>query len=211
MRFDIHSSHRTILLLPAATYVVLVLLVAVFPAMDAAERWPAPPTSSADDQVRRGKALYESIGCSYCHTQQIRGDERLKVTVDGKEVVPVIPADRRFGLSVPSRPEDYAGDYPPLLGTQRTGPDLSNVGDRLPDVTWHYWHLYDPRAVSPDSVMEAYTWLFHTRETMETGDAKVDLIEVIQKRIPGGELWATQDAQDVAEYLISLRRRKPAS
>ena len=207
MAFDIHKSHRTILLLPAGIYVALVVLVAILPALEMNDRYPASATPPVDARIRHGKALFESIGCVYCHTQQIRGDERLTVRVDNRDVVPVIPADRRFGLAVPTTAEDYAGDVPPLLGTQRTGPDLTNVGDRLPDVQWHYWHLYAPRSVSPDSVMESYTWLFHTKATKKEADQPVDLIDAIKDGIPGGELWATPDAQDLAEYLISLRRK----
>jgi cytochrome c oxidase cbb3-type subunit 2 len=200
--FDIHTSHRTLLLLPAAVFVGLVLLVAVFPAMELAERYP-DPQAPADPVVARGEHLFRSLGCSYCHTRQIRGDESLTVTVDDRRVVPVLPADRRFGLDEPSVPEEYAGTEAPSLGTQRTGPDLTGVGDRLPDVRWHLWHFHSPRVVSPDSVMPAFGWLFHGPEDREEGDVQVDVIDALGVK----ELWATPDAMALAEYMISLRRR----
>jgi uncharacterized membrane protein/mono/diheme cytochrome c family protein len=40
-----------------------------------------------------------------------------------------------------------------------TGPDLTRVGKRLPDVNWHIKHLKDPRSVDPDSSMPAYDQL----------------------------------------------------
>ena len=55
---------------------------------------------------------------------------------------------------------DFLYDQPVMLGSQRIGPDLANVGLRLPDADWHYRHLYDPTAVVPKSVMPPYRFLF---------------------------------------------------
>ena len=162
-RFSIHTSHRTILLLPFLIYVGLVLVVAVFPAIALEKRYPPNPSSrigAGSDLVRDGERVFTSLGCPVCHTQQIRGDERVRVQLGDRLVHPVREPDARFGLDEPTRAEDYADSHPPLIGTQRTGPDLTGVGDRLPSVVWHYWHLYDPRSVSPDSVMPSYRELF---------------------------------------------------
>lgn len=162
MAFDIHSSHRTILLLPLSVYVVLVAVVAWLPAERMLREHPPDEAARFGNRtlVDRGEEVFKAQGCAVCHTQQIRGDERLRVPQGDRWVVPVRPPDRRFGLDEPTRPEDYANASPPLLGTQRTGPDLIGVGDRLPSAAWHYWHLYDPRAVSPGSVMPDYKFLF---------------------------------------------------
>jgi cbb3-type cytochrome c oxidase subunit II len=162
-RFSIHTSHRTILLLPFLIYVGLVLMVAVFPAIDLDLRYPPDPASklgSGSDLIARGERVFTSLGCYVCHTQQIRGDEAVRVQLGDRLVHPVREPDARFGLDEPTQASDYANDHPPLIGTQRTGPDLTGVGDRLPSVLWHYWHLYDPRSVSPDSVMPSYRELF---------------------------------------------------
>ncbi|MEQ9179671.1 MAG: cbb3-type cytochrome c oxidase subunit II, partial [Nitratireductor sp.] len=50
---------------------------------------------------------------------------------------------------------------PMLWGSKRTGPDLARVGGKYSD-QWHVAHLDDPRAVVPESVMPAYTWLLDT-------------------------------------------------
>jgi cytochrome c oxidase cbb3-type subunit 2 len=95
----------------------------------------AGPPEPWTDPVVRGRKVYLAYGCVSCHTQQIRGDERRKTKLpDGTMVVQVIPPDRRYGLDEASRAEDYASDDPPFLGTERTGPDLSTVGTRLPSV-----------------------------------------------------------------------------
>ena len=179
MAFNIHSSHRAILLLPLGIYLVLVYFVAVAPAIEMNRAYPptdvgadgatgagAPGTGKPggvrvlSPLAQRGEEVFKAYGCVVCHTQQIRGDERLRVQIGDRMVVPVRAPDARYGLDEPTRPEEYANASPPLLGTQRTGPDLTGVGDRLPSVLWHYWHLYDPRSVSPGSVMPPFRFLF---------------------------------------------------
>jgi cytochrome c oxidase cbb3-type subunit 2 len=81
-------------------------------------------------------------GCSYCHTQQVRP----------------LPQDAVFGR--PSAPGDFTYQTPELLGSERTGPDLTNVGARQASTVWQYIHLYNPRAVVPQSIMPAFEWLF---------------------------------------------------
>jgi cytochrome c oxidase cbb3-type subunit 2 len=204
MARSIHTSHRAILGLAAGIYLVLVVVVAVLPASAMAKAYPPKPRDEDNavlQSIARGRALYRGYGCHYCHTQQVRGDERLAV----KGRVPVLPVDRRFGLDVASSPEDYASDDPPFLGTQRTGPDLTTVGSRLPSVDWHYWHLYDPRAVSPESVMPAMRWLFKTSEE-ERAPEDVDVRYIDSLGIPSGKLYATPDAQDLVAYILSLTR-----
>ncbi len=56
-------------------------------------------------------------------------------------------------------PGTYANMRPPLWGTQRNGPDLSNVGKRITSMKWHIEHLKAPRSVKPISVMSSYSYL----------------------------------------------------
>jgi mono/diheme cytochrome c family protein len=50
------------------------------------------------------------------------------------------------------------GDRPILLGSQRTGPDLSQEGGEHPD-DWHMAHFINPRYTSPLSIMPAFEFL----------------------------------------------------
>jgi cytochrome c oxidase cbb3-type subunit 2 len=213
----IHTSHRLILILAGGIYLILVLVTAILPAWRMHQTY-GPPDGMPNPVVERGRRLYRDYGCWNCHTQQIRGDERktsdepapvrVGERLSTRRVTPVLGADRRFGLDRASEPEDYAGDDPPFLGTQRTGPDLSVVGSRLPSAEWHYWHLYAPRALSPDSVMQGLPWLFKTEEAdvVDKVDWEVEYIEALD--IPSKRLWATPDAQALVEYLLSLKRRE---
>jgi cytochrome c oxidase cbb3-type subunit I/II len=56
-----------------------------------------------------------------------------------------------------SKAGEYVYDHPFLWGSKRTGPDLHRVGKKYPNV-WHYLHMYDPRQISPGSIMPEYPW-----------------------------------------------------
>ena len=88
-----------------------------------------------------GRDIYTREGCYACHSQMIRS---LRDEVD------------RWGpysLAVESK---Y--DHPMLWGSKRTGPDLARVGGKYSDA-WHVAHLEAPRALVPESVMPAYSFL----------------------------------------------------
>lgn len=86
----------------------------------------------------KGREVYVREGCFYCHSQFVR------------------PQDRDFGSKV--APGDYANETPNVLGTSRTGPDLSNEGGKLPDA-WHIGHLKSPRDYTPGSIMPSFSYL----------------------------------------------------
>ena len=157
----------------------------------------APPALAAyTAQQLRGRTVYMANGCVYCHSQQIRDPA---FTTD---------VDRGWG-SRATVPEDYVYDRPHLLGTMRTGPDLINVGQRLPDVDWHLIHLYDPRSLAEWSTMPAFPFLFEERRS---GDVRPGerVVRIPGPRAPTGVVVvATADALALADYLISLKRQYP--
>ena len=57
---------------------------------------------------------------------------------------------------------DYVQDQPHLLGTERTGPDLSQEGGEHPD-DWHEAHFANPRYVRPESIMPNWAFLGEER------------------------------------------------
>lgn len=91
---------------------------------------------------QRGRQIFASEGCGYCHTQQIRYTE----------------ADvARFGA--PTLAWEDSLDTPHLLGTRRIGPDLSRAANTR-TAQWQLAHLYAPRAVVPQSIMPGYPEFF---------------------------------------------------
>src|SRR2546421_1382036 len=77
--------------------------------------YPAPKSGMAE----QGRRVYAANGCIYCHSQQLRPDYASS------------DIDRKWGERR-SAPRDYLFDRPVLLGQERMGPDLSNVGKRAP-------------------------------------------------------------------------------
>jgi len=195
MNLNFHENHRLLFGTALAGFVVLTVIIAIAPASWVQEHnAPLPGSRSPTAQERRGLAIYVAEGCLYCHTQQVRP----------------LPVDKPFGR--PSAPGDYARLQPQdlwrmtpaLLGTERTGPDLSNVAARQPSDTWNYIHLYNPRAVVKASVMQAYPWFFAIKENPGPGDVVVPVPPEYAPR--RGSVVATQAAMDLVAYLLSLKQ-----
>ena len=103
--------------------------------------WTPPQTIAAHEYTEQqllGRKLYYSNGCDYCHTQYVR-------YYDADATGPV------------SQGGNYIYDSPLVLGSERTGPDLSYIG-RKRDLAWEINHLKHPRDYSPMSIMP--NWYF---------------------------------------------------
>ena len=141
-----------------------------------------------------GRQVYIRNGCIYCHSQQVRDST---FTTD---------VARGWG-NRPSVPADYVFDKPHLMGTMRTGPDLINVGERLPDAQWHLLHLYQPRALVPWSIMPPYPFLFEHKEVAAPGDT---VLTIPAPHAPeSGVVIATDEAKALVAYLLALKRDYP--
>ena len=105
--------------------------------------------------------------------------------------------------------EDFLFDYPVMLGSQRIGPDLANVGLRQPDANRHLRHLYAPRLEVTGSAMPPYRFLFEKRRIERARSP--DALELPPGLAPGNgyEIVPTQEAKALAAYLISLRADAP--
>ncbi|MEW6612613.1 MAG: cbb3-type cytochrome c oxidase subunit II [Pseudomonadota bacterium] len=177
----------------AAVTFAAVVLVAVPKAL-LAEVKPPPQLKPYTAEQARGRAVYMANGCIYCHTQQIRD--------------PAITTDAQRGWGRPSVPADYYYDQPHLLGTMRTGPDLFNVGARLPDPQWQLLHLYQPRALVPWSIMPAFPFLFELKAQAAPGDTVVKVPAPYAP--PGQVVVAKPEALALVAYLLSLNHTYPS-
>lgn len=99
------------------------------------------PTQAATT-IERGHQIYINEGCINCHSQYLRPS-----SYDNEFWGPAsdLSAIRR--------------EQPPLIGNRRQGPDLTNVGLRR-SAHWLRIHFLDPRAVSHNSPMPSYAYLF---------------------------------------------------
>lgn len=136
----------------------------------------------------KGRQTYMENGCIYCHSQQVRD--------------PSVGADKYFGWGRPSKPSDYIHDKPHLLGTMRTGPDLSNIGSRQPSKDWHHLHFYNPRILVKWSIMPRFSFLYEEISSDESPAENAI-------RIPGeNDQWIvpSQEAEALVAYMLSLKR-----
>jgi cytochrome c oxidase cbb3-type subunit 2 len=117
------------------------------------------PPPSADwaplsSQALAGRNLFAQNGCYVCHSGYSR------------------PQDVRAGLYFlypkVSEPGDFYGSdqTPNLLGTERTGPDLSQESGWHPD-DWQFAHFYDPRYMDPRSLMPDMKSLFNDKQVTQ--------------------------------------------
>lgn len=185
---NFHVDHRWLFGMAAGIFVLLTIIIAIVPAFRSMEVPPTPGLVPRTPIEERGRQLYIAEGCSYCHTQQLRP----------------VPHDFLYGR--PATAGDYYYHTPQLLGTGRTGPDLSDIGNRQPDETWHLVHLYQPRAVVKDSIMPGYWWYFDVKERAEPGDTVVPVPPPYAPE--GGVVVASRDAQALLAYLLSLKQPK---
>jgi len=130
----------TVLVLVAISFGGLVQIVPQFFLKETTE--PVDGLEPLSALELEGRDVYIREGCHVCHTQMIR---------------PLRAEVERYGhYSVAG---EFIYDHPFLWGSKRTGPDLARVGGRYSD-DWHKIHLYDPRAVVPESNMPAFPWLY---------------------------------------------------
>jgi cytochrome c oxidase cbb3-type subunit 2 len=117
------------------------------------------PPASADwaplsDVALKGRNLFAQNGCYVCHSGYSRPQ-------DVREAL-------YFLYPKVSQPGDFYGtdQSPNLLGTERTGPDLSQESGWHPN-DWQRAHFYDPRFMDPMSLMPDMKSLFSDKQVDE--------------------------------------------
>lgn len=105
--------------------------------------------------------------------------------------------------------EDFLWDYPVQLGSVRMGPDLADVGSRLGSYSWQLTHLYAPQAVTKDSTMPPFRYLFVVQKI--DGTPSPDALQLPAQFAPpsGYEVVPTMAAEKLAAYLLSLHANVP--
>lgn len=193
----IYSNHKLLFWTSLLFFVFLTLNVCILPALTSQDIYqPLPDSKPLTQMEMAGKKIYVENGCIACHTQQVREVEM----------------DKSFG-SRPSIAADYARDKrlsfwqntATLLGSERTGPDLTNIGARQSSKDWQYLHLYQPRSLVKQSVMPAYRWLFEEKDFLQKGDVEVKVPDEYKDH-KFKVIVATKKAQELVAYLLSLKQ-----
>lgn len=116
----------------------------------------------------QGRDIYVREGCYTCHSQMIR---------------PFRDEVARYGEY--SKAGEFVYDHPFQWGSKRTGPDLAREGGKYSD-SWHYNHMYDPRSMSPGSIMPQYTWLLDNKLDTSSTPAKIRAMKTLGVPYPEG-------------------------
>jgi cytochrome c oxidase cbb3-type subunit II len=167
MTLDFGKNHWLLFGVSFFGFIALAFLVGIGPAIWVQNHTQPLPGSVAPTALEaEGLEVYVSEGCVYCHTQQVRPLE-----MDAVWGRPSAPGDYAY-----VRPAGVWQPYAPaVLGSERTGPDLSNVGARQASDVWQYLHLYNPRSVVEGSIMPAFPWLFDVKAAATEGESVVPL------------------------------------
>jgi cytochrome c oxidase cbb3-type subunit 2 len=195
---NLHKDHKNLVLIAFSVFVALSIGVAIIPAYQMQEYEPIPGQKDLTNSERKGLGIYVSENCVACHTQQVRNIEMDAVWGDR----PSLPSDyfyskQRMGIWRQS---------PSLLGSERTGPDLTDIGNRQPSDQWHLLHLYNPRLVVEASIMPRYSWLFRKTDTTAIQDGDITLPRGITQMEGSEVMVAKEDALHLVAYLKSLKQ-----
>lgn len=194
---DIFNNHKRLYITAGLLFALLTYLTVIMPALqNQYTNMPLPGTKPLSGDARAGKLIYIAEGCVGCHSQQVRNVEM----------------DKMFG-SRPGMAADYANigrtsiwqNTATLMGTERTGPDLTDVGNRQSSKDWNLMHLYQPRSVVAQSIMPSYKWLFEMKANPSKSDVVVSMPpEFLEGKT--GKLVAKKEALQLVAYIQSLKQ-----
>jgi cytochrome c oxidase cbb3-type subunit 2 len=135
-----------------------------------------------------GAKEYLSLGCVTCHTQQVRSEE------SGFDV------ERGWGKR-PSVPRDYILQEEVLIGHNRVGPDLANVGLRDYSNEWLHKHLFMPQMEVEGSICQPSPFLY--KVSGEPSEKTIEAISADNKMI---YIEPSNQASRIVAYLQSLEQ-----
>ncbi len=119
----------------------------------------------------QGRAVYVSLGCVSCHTQQVRPAGQ------GSDIA------RGYGVR-PSVARDYALQKQVLLGDRRVGPDLANYGSRAKELeavhaairhggAFAFLYSGDKQTVASERAVALAAYLQSLRQDYSSPEAKL--------------------------------------
>jgi cytochrome c oxidase cbb3-type subunit II len=194
---NVFNDHKKLYPIAGILFLFLTIMVVIMPALDnQRNNAPFPGSKTLTDFEKAGKLVYISEGCVGCHSQQVRN----------------VDMDKVFG-NRPGMAADYANigrtsiwqNTATLMGTERTGPDLTDVGNRQPSKDWNLMHLFNPRVVVKQSIMPSYKWLFEIKENPSKEDVVVAIPPQFLDRAVG-KVVAKKEALQLVAYIQSLKQ-----
>jgi cytochrome c oxidase cbb3-type subunit II len=194
---NVFNDHKKLYPIAGLLFLVLTYVTVIMPAFaNQKNNAPLPGTEPLSGDALAGKNVYVSEGCMGCHSQQVRN----------------VDMDKVFGTR-PGIASDYANltrmnvwqNTATVMGTERTGPDLTNVGVRQPSKDWNLMHLFNPRSVVAKSIMPSYEWMFEIKENPLKTDVIVSMpVSFLNGRT--GKVVAKKEALQLLAYIQSLKQ-----
>ncbi|MDD3459086.1 MAG: cbb3-type cytochrome c oxidase subunit II [Weeksellaceae bacterium] len=196
---NLSKNHKNLVLTSFWGYLILSSFVSIIPAIQMQNIKPLPGQKDLTTEERDGLKTFVAEDCMACHTQQVRNIEMDKMWGNR----PSIPSDYYYS----KKRIDVWRQSPSFLGSERTGPDLTNIGARQPSDDWHLIHLYNPRLVVKESVMPSYKWLFMEKDSTQiTADDVVLNVPPEQLKNKNSKVVATQKAINLVAFLKYLKQ-----
>ena len=194
---NLFNNHKSLFATATGLFISLSMMVAIIPAIRNQENnAPLPGAEPLQEAELKGKQIFIENGCVACHSQQVRNVDMDEVWGDRPSVAADYAASARMSWWMNSAT---------LMGTERTGPDLTNIGNRLPSENWHLVHLFNPRIVVEESIMPSYPWLFEIKKKAGEHD-KVVSVPASLLDDPSDVVVATTEALQLVAYLKTLKQ-----
>src|ERR1041384_3206732 len=117
---DLFDDHKKLFRTALGLFVALTIIVVIVPAINNQQNnAPLPNYQPLTADAFLGKKSFIANGCVACHTQQIRNVAMDKMWGDRPGIAADYAAITRT---------DVWRNTATLMGTERTGPDLTNIG-----------------------------------------------------------------------------------
>ena len=152
---------------------------------EGADLFPQPLSGVA----QQGAKEYVTLGCTTCHTQQVRLEE------SGFDV------ERGWGKR-PSVARDYILQNEVSIGNTRIGPDLANLGLREYSAEWLHQHLFEPQSLIEESICPPSPFLYEVKESQIEGSIKFVMPEGEEDKF----ILPSLRANRLVSYLQALKQ-----
>lgn len=191
------DNHIKLFGLATTLFITLTIVVAILPAINNQNNnAPLPNAEPLSEAALKGKQVFIANGCVACHSQQVRNVEMDNVWGERPSIAADYASNTRMSWWM---------NTATLMGTERTGPDLTNIGNRIPSDDWHFVHLYNPRIVVEQSIMPSYPWLFEEKSQAAEGDKVVSVPPSVMRN-SSNVVVAKEEALQLVAYIKTLKQ-----
>lgn len=143
--------------------------------------------NNAPSAVGKGKTIFIREGCWHCHT-----------------LMPENTQDWAY-FGAPPTANDFVGENPTVVGSDRKAPDLLHIGARMPSYEWHVQHLVAPRSVSEGSVMPNLDYLGGSK-VAALGKTSAERANAVMAKIAEDPTFLQgTDLDALTQFLLSLK------